>query len=314
VLSTGVGQADLFWGKASALTLVIGVTLLPAALVIVGVLWWLAGGDSQALTRLALLCLTYVVYFCVFGGLTLAASAYGRTSRASLVIMVGVWGFFCLVTPRAGSELAGVFEPLPSTAELARQSKLALEKGVDGQTEKEVAIEAIIKDLMAEKGMADTGLLVDDNILNGIELRAEAKWENQAFEHVMGNYEDKISAQEAAASWMGVVSPYVAMRSLSAGLSGTDYAHHRHFTDYAESWRQAFIDQLNEAFSERAGNEGWNYRAGPELWKQAPPLDYRAPSAAFALETHALSLVSLLCWFVLAFALAFMAARRVKVV
>ena len=69
VLSTGVKQGDLFWGKTLALLFVIFILLVPAALIIVGVLWSLGGGDGDTLARLGLLTLSYA-YFGVFAGLT----------------------------------------------------------------------------------------------------------------------------------------------------------------------------------------------------------------------------------------------------
>ena len=126
--------------------------------------------------------------------------------------------------------------------------------------------------------------------------------------------DDLITAQEHAITWAGFLSPYVAMRTLSAGLCGTDYAHHRHFTEYAEGWRKALVQQLNKAFSENAGDEGWDYQAGPELWKNAPPFEYEPPSPFAALQIHLVSVFSLIFWLVLAFGLARRSARRVRVV
>ena len=113
---------------------------------------------------------------------------------------------------------------------------------------------------------------------------------------------------------VGALSPFLAMRTLSAGLSGTDFAHHRHFTDYAESWRKRFVESLNKAFTEKSGAEGWSYKAGPELWKNAPPFEYRAPGLSFAVQTHLFSLICLLVWLFFATVLALWASRRVRVV
>ncbi len=314
VLSTGINLGTLFWGKAIALGLVVGVMLFPAAILIVLALWWLGGGDVSAWIRIFFLGLGYSTYFAIFGALTLAASAMARSSRGALVAMVGAWGFFCLVTPRVATEFAALAVPLPSSAELSRTATKALEKGLDGTREREVEIEAIANDLMAEQGMSDMGMMVDENIVNGIGLQAEAQWENEVFEAIIRDLDDQISSQEAAVSWLGALSPYIAMRSLSAGLSGTDFAHHRHFTEYAELWRQKFIEQLNAAFAENAGDQGWDYKAGPELWENAPAMDYQAPGPFFALHTHAYSIFCLLLWLLATVALAIRAATRVRVV
>ncbi len=313
LLSTGVDRRVLLRGKGLALLIVVAGLMLPATLVIGGGLWAMAGGDATTLVRLSALALSYSVYFAVFGGLTLYASAAAASSRAALVAMVAVWGLFCLLMPRVAGEVAGALAPLPSRAELARQVAHSLHKGVDGQSDRTVAIDAMVTDMLAARGIADAGMLVDEAQVAGVELQAEARWEDAVFEHHIRTFEDRIAAQERMVTWAGLLSPYVAMRALSAGLCGTDYAHHRHFTGYTETWRQALVGQLNQAFADEAGTEGWSYRAGPELWSKAPPFAYAAPGTGFALRTHLFSAGVLGGWLLLALALARRSSRRVTV-
>lgn len=313
-LSTGVDRRTLFWGKALALGGLVGALLLPAGMLIVGVLWSLGGGDGATLARLGLLGLSYGVYFAIFCGLTLFVSARARASRGALVALVAVWGFFCLLMPRAATELASVAAPLPSQASMARDVAKSLNTGIDGTAEREAAIEAIVSDMLAEQGFSDTGLLVDDSVTTGVELRAEAHWEDMVYDHHVEALEDQIQVQEDWVALAGALSPYVAMRTLSAGLCGTDFVHHRHFTDYAEAWRKDLVTQLNQAFVDNAGAEGWNYKAGAELWSQAAPFDYAPPGPGFALKTHGSSLAILLGWLLLALGLARWSARKVRVV
>jgi ABC-2 type transport system permease protein len=268
----------------------------------------------SVLGRVGLLVLGYGVYFAVFAGLTLYASAAARSSRGALVGMIAVWALFCLLVPRAGSELAATLTPLPSQAELTRAVQHSLEKGIDGTTTREVAIEAMVADAMAEQGIANAGFLVDQGATTAIELQAEARWEDAAYDHHVDKLEDGIASQERWSARLGVLSPFVAMRSLSAGLCGTDYAHHRHFTDYTEAWRKRLVAQLNTAFGKNAGAEGWAYRAGPDLWKKAPPFEYTPPGLGFVWTHHAFDVAVLLGWLMLAVGLARRSARRVRVV
>ena len=268
VISSGVDRGSLLWGKGTALALLVSGLLVPAGLVVAGVLWWRGGGDGGTLSRLAMLAVAFAVYFAIYGTLTLFASATLRTSRAALVALVGIWALFSLVTPRAATELASVIAPLPSEAAWARGVKKSLEVGIEGNATREEAVEAIAGDMKAAQGIEDTGMMVDDTFLAGFELQAEAQWEDSVFDHHMERLEDQIGRQEAWVGRLGLLSPYVAMRTLSAGLCGTDYAHHRHFTDQAETWRKSMVTQLNEAFAAAAGAAGWEYRAGPELWKR----------------------------------------------
>ena len=314
LMSTGVEHGALLAGKALALFIVLAGLLVPAGVLIVGGLWILGGGGLGTLGRVGLLVLSYSMYFAVFAGLTLYMSAMARSSRGALVGMVAVWAVFCLLVPRVGSELAATIQPLPSQAELGRAVANSLAKGIDGTTEREVAIEAMVADAMAEQGISNAGFLVDQGALTAVELRAEAQWEDAIYDHHVGQLEDRIAAQENWASRIGVLSPFVAMRGLSAGLCGTDYAHHRHFTDYTEAWRKQLVTQLNTAFGENAGADGWAYRAGPELWKNAPPFAYTAPGLPFVWRHHAFDLLVLLGWLALALVLARRSARRVRVI
>ncbi|MGK0362446.1 MAG: ABC-2 type transport system permease protein [Bradymonadia bacterium] len=314
LLSTGVDRRALLAGKALALFIVLTGLLLPAGVLIVGGLWALGGGGLATLGRVGLLVLGYGAYFAVFAGLTLYASAVARSSRGALVGAIAMWALFCLLVPRVGSELAATIEPLPSQAELARAVESSLAKGIDGTTEREVAIEAMVADAMDAQGIANAGFLVDQGATTAIELQAEARWEDAAYDHHVGQLEDRIATQEGWAAGVGIISPFVAMRGLSAGLCGTDYAHHRHFTDYTEAWRKRLVAQLNTAFGENAGADGWAYRAGPDLWKNAPPFEYTAPGLGFVWRHHAFDMLVLLGWLALALGLARRSARRVRVV
>ncbi len=313
VLSTGVDRRALFWGKALALGTVTSALLVPAGMIIVGVLWALGGGNAATLIRLGLLALGYGVYFTVFASLTLYASATARSSRAALVGMIAIWGAVCIIAPRLSTEIAGAAVPLPSKAAFEREVAHSLEKGIDGKTDREATIGKFTEEMMAAEGFENAGILMDDTDLSGFELRAEAKWEDTIYDHHVETLQDKLSAQETAVSWASFLSPYVAMRALSAGLCGTDYAHHRHFTDRAGQWRKELVGMLNDAFAKNAGDQGWEYRAGPELWKKAPPFTYTSPSPTFALQTHAASALALLVWLALALGLALWSARRVRV-
>ncbi|MDD9934965.1 MAG: DUF3526 domain-containing protein, partial [Myxococcales bacterium] len=253
------------------------------------------------------------LYLATFGGLALFGSAIARPSRASLVGMIGLWGMFCLVVPRLGTEVAGFAVPLPSEAELSRAVAASLDNGIDGKTPRDAAVEELITKLMGDQNLVNAGMLMDEAELNGIELKAEARWEDMIHDHHVEAFQRRVTAQERAGAVVGLLSPYAAMRNLSAGLCGTDLAHHQHFAAYTERWRKGFVEYLNDAFARDSGAEGWDYRAGSDLWKKAPAFEYQEPGLGFVLSAHALSLGVLALWFVLALGLAVLSSRRVAV-
>ncbi len=313
LLSVGIERQTLFWGKTLALGAVVGGLLFPAACAVVLVLWLIGGGDGATVLRLLMMGLSYVAYFAIFGCLTLWASALSKSSRAALVAMVGIWGAVVLVVPRVASEVALTARALPSEGALMRDIAVGLERGIDGKMERDVAVEAIIADLMAAQNLANTGMLVQGSEVQGLELRAEAQWEDMIYDHFIDDLQMKIAGQERLVRTFGVLSPFVAMRSLSAGLAGTDYAHHRHFSNAAEAWRKGLVRKLNEDFADNAGADGWDYKADSDLWKKIPPFEYAQPSLGLALKTHGLSVLVLLIWLGLSVVLARRSALAVKV-
>jgi ABC-2 type transport system permease protein len=314
VLSTQINRRALFWGKLLALLSAIALLLIPASLIVAGVLWTAGGGDASTLSRLALFAMFVGIYWVVIAGLTLLVSATMRSSQLALVALIGIWGVMSLIAPRLSTEVAGQLEPLPSRAAWAKTVSASLENGIDGKTPRDIAVEAIVSDKMAAQGMESTGMMVDSGYVGGLELQAEAEWEDSIFDHHMLALEDSIERQEQVAAMAGFLSPYLAIKTLSAGLCGTDYFHHRHFSAAAERYRKSMVESLNQAFADQAGFEGWEYEAGLELWAQLPPFTYEPPSLSSVLAHYRLSVIALLLWLALVVVFARLAATRVKVV
>ena len=314
VLSTGVSRTTLFYGKNLALMGLIFFLLVPASIVVLAVLSYLGGFDAQTLWRLLGLCVAYGIYFSIFAALTLTVSALARTSQVSLVVLVTAWGVFCLLLPRGAVESATYSESLPSRAQFVRQVNVSLKKGIDGKAEREEAVDALVKDILAKQGFANAGFMLDPAIERGAELQAEAQWEDMVFDHHIGQLSEAIARQEGHFKTFGWLSPYIAMSSVSKALCGTDFAHHRDFGQSAERWRKRFVTMLNETFAEDAGAAGWDYKAGPEVWSKAPPFEYAAPPMSFAVTQVKGPLAALLFWLLVSFIAAAYYTRRMKVV
>ena len=106
LLATGVDKGTLFLGKVMALMIALTILIVPASLVVVGVLSGISGFSGDVALRLLFLFLAYFAYFLTFGGLTLALSALARSSQMALVAMIVVWGIVCLLVPRVAVESA----------------------------------------------------------------------------------------------------------------------------------------------------------------------------------------------------------------
>lgn len=317
IASLGVPARALFAGKALGLAGALAALVGPAVLVGAAFVAALSDGSAAApgsAARLACLAATYGAYFAAYIAITLFVSAVAPSSRFALVALLGFWVISGLVVPRAASDVAARLSPAPSSAELAGAVRASLETGLPGGPARETRVAALTEELLDRQGFKGAETLMDPSLLEGIELQAEAAFENEVIDHHFKRLGDAIERQDRLVQWASILSPLLAARSLSMAFAGTDAVHHRHFADAAEAHRRALVDLLNRDFAEKAGAAGWDYKASRELWEKAPALSYAPPSAAWAARRQAVSLGMLAGWLVVAAAAAWASASRMRVV
>lgn len=314
--SLGVSPLTLLAGKALALFGALAATLFPA--LIAGALAvMLLGGETPlpqgSVARLAWLVPAYLAYFAAYAAVVLFVSAVARSSRTSLVALLAFWVATALVLPRIAGDLAARVVPLPPPGALASEVAHSLEVGVPGKESRTARVEAITEALLERHGFKGAEALMEASLLDGIELQAEAAYEDEVFDYHFGALHDRIERQDAVARLAGFLSPVVAIRAVSMGLAGTDFAHHRAFADAAERHRRALVGHLNDDFAKNAGTEGWSYKAGRAVWDAAPPFVYTPPPPSWALEKQAGGITMLLGWVFFAGLAAWISAKRIRV-
>ena len=152
LLATGVGRRELAVGKALGIAGALALLLVPAALV--GAAALVVGSPGPAASPLArgvVLAGVYLAYFTAFLALSLAVSAWARSARTALVILLGVWVVNGLVAPRVAVDLSKWLHPTPSALEFARNVEREMASGVEG-------IPRPDRDALAERLLAEHGV------------------------------------------------------------------------------------------------------------------------------------------------------------
>lgn len=309
LMSQGLTPGTLFIGKTLGFLAVAALVAVPAS---VGTLAALSGGAPSG--RVWGLALLQALWALTWVGLTAAVSALSRSSRASLVALLALWGGVALVGPRLVQDVAAAIAPVPDRDGFARELAASLQGGLPGGPAREERVDALSLERLEAAGFVDAGVMMDEGLLGALELQAEAAYENEVINHHFGALEAALDRRERVARWLGWVSPYAAVRALSAGLSGTDTAHHRDFARAAERHRQGLVDQLNTVFAEHAGDAGWDFKAGQDVWAKAPALVWAQPAARDVLVARGDALSALLGWCVGALAMGAWSVRRLRVV
>ena len=309
LLSTGIGRRELAVGKSLGIAGALALLLVPAA--VVGAAALVVGSPGPASSPLArgtVLAGVYLAYFTAFLALSLAVSAWARSSRTALVILLGVWVMNGLVAPRVAVDLSKWLHPTPSAVEFARTMERELASGVDDISRPDRA--ALTERLLTEYGVER----VEDLPINesGVYLQESEEFGNRIFDRNYGALWDTFERQGNVHETLAVAAPLLAVRTLSMGLAGTDVEQHRHFATAAEAYRRELMRRMNGDLAENS-RSGEVYLAGPELWAEVPPLEYDAPSLGWVLGNRILSLVVLGIWLAGTVVAAALRVRRAEV-
>ena len=294
LLATGIGRRELALGKALGIAGALALLLVPAALV--GAAALVVGSPGPAASPLArgvVLASVYLAYFTAFLALSLAVSAWARSTRTALVILLGVWVVNGLMAPRIAVDLSKWLHPTPSAIEFAHTIEREMASGVEEISRPDRA--ASTQRLLAEHGVER----VEDLPVNalGVYLQESEEFGNRIFDRNYGALWDTFERQGTVHETLAVVAPLLAVRTLSMGLAGTDVEQHRHFATAAEAYRRDLMRRMNGDLAENS-RTGDTYLADSELWEETPPLEYAAPTLGWVLGNRILSILVLGTWLV----------------
>ncbi|MBC7932703.1 MAG: DUF3526 domain-containing protein, partial [Rubrivivax sp.] len=242
-------------------------------------------------------------------GVALAASAFFRTARTTLVALLGFWIFACLIAPRVAADVSERVYPAPSRVEFWRDVSREMSEGIDGHNPTDRRREELKQRVLAQYGVGR----VEDLPVNfgGISLQAGEEHGDRVFDRHYGRLWTAYERQNRVHEIAALIAPLVAIRNVSMGVAGTDWWAHKDFARAAEEYRRTLQRQLNDniTFNSRTGQ---TYLANASLWSQAAPFEYEPLVLSRVVRHHALSFALLVVWCVAAAALAFFAAKRVR--
>lgn len=287
--AAGLSSKHILTGKLMAAGCVIGALMVIALLLSL----WGTGSDDQAVmsdvfARGLGLAITYGLYLIAVGAVAIGVSALCREKRTALIALVGIWAVSFVLIPRIAASAATTIYPVPSastvTADLSEASN-AFYKDTEYRTR------------VDEKVLQRYGVdAIEDLPINygGYSLQASEKHAEPLFEAIYASLDNVYDKQEALISAASLISPVLALDTLSAGLAGTDRAHHRAFIWSAEQHRRTIIEQLNDDLTYKAAPDASDYTNDEALWREIPDFVHSPPSFAGLASEYLKSLLVLL--------------------
>ena len=294
----GADAFNIALGKilgAAGLTALLGAAVVLAATasawsqIIAG-----SGLYPDAGLRLALWSAAALGYGILFAVLGVAISAWFLTTRASLMAALVFWALTVIVAPRIAITAAETIAPAPSpatfVASLRAETRAAVMAAGDGH------------------GAPASATVVDEQgrtlSVRGLRLQQGEEIGDAIHDRRYGELRAAYARQGDVRFAFAAASPSVAFSSLSAGLTGGDFAHHADFLAQAEAHRRIIIRRLNEDDIYNAGDRGGAYLADRALWEQIPGFAYIAPPLPAVEGRYAREALALFGWLFVGFALA----------
>ena len=303
--TSGIGSRAVVIGKLLGAILVFALILTPAVLISV---FFNQTHDFAPILpdsplRFAGLLILYCGFTFTIGALAIGVSALFKEKRNALILLVGIWALSFMMMPRLGSSLATTIYPQPETVTISQDlSKAATAAGSDKVYQVKIQQEALTAYNVSN---------VKDLPINyvGYTLQKAEEYSYPLFERIYSEIEATYQGQEMVLDWVSFMSPVIAMKKLSSGLSGSDRIHQKAFTSAVEQHRRETVQLLNGDYM-RKGKGSMRYAANEELWQQVKDFSYIPPRFTSNIQSYALSIILLIVYFLGSFVFAFWAVKR----
>lgn len=309
VMSTGTSIGRLFTGK---LAVVAGVGVaVPVVAIAIAVAMAVSAGAAagDALVRGASLALGYGCYGIACAAIAVLVSARARTTRAALLVLLGLWAASVVIAPRLAASVAERVYPTPDSGAFwaAAGSAIRAQQPKRNSDEYRAAEREVLRRALGREPTAEDVRAVDRT---GVAMEVSELLGARAYAAAYAELYATYERQRQVRRWLSVLSPAIALQQMSGALAGTDVAAHHHFASAAEHQRQAVIRAMNEDIMLRGAGRGFSYLGNTELWTRIPEFTYHPPPASSAIRSAFWDLLIVMIWSVLALVLAWHAARR----
>ncbi|UOG72957.1 DUF3526 domain-containing protein [Hymenobacter tibetensis] len=295
LLSQGITLRQVAWGKIRGYSQAVALVVVPALAVAAALLFTGAefATGPDLLARLVLFVVGYAVYFFLFVVGSVVVSAWQADSRTALVTLLGLWMLGCIILPKATANLGATLYPTTTKAQMDAEVHEEAQKGINGHDPQDQRTAALKASLLKKYGVDSEEKLPVS--VGGIVMGESEAYSSRVYQQHFAALNATYERQNAISLWAGLLNPYQAIRPLSMGLAGADFAHYVHFQQAAETYRYQLVQRLN-SLQAGMGYGDKERRLDAATWQSIPTFTYQPPTLAWALSRLLLPVVALLLW------------------
>jgi len=309
----GASRGQVVLGKLLALG---AVALLAGVPAMIGLIF--ISGQSGALALpMLMIALGYAAYLAFWAVLILLVSAAVRRSRDALLALVALWAVTVVLLPRVASDVASAAVPLTNRF----QTDVAIARDLrtigDSHNPDDPHFAAFKQSVLDRYGVSS----VEDLPVNyqGVVAVEGERLTSSLFNRYAANSFAAQARQNGLVEAAALLSPAIALRSLSMAAAGTDFAGHRRFLEQAEAYRYVLVQRLNQLQADAvtyaddtASDAGADRRKriAAGNWQAMPDFHFVAPDSTVLAAGALPGLAVVLGWLAAAALLLVLAARR----
>lgn len=298
-LVQGASLRSIIHGKALLYLSVMAVMLSLSML-----LYFPMMASGSAWPHILLLVVSYGCYAGIFGLLGLWLSTVARHAGQSLLLLCGIWLCWHILLPRLAAATGEALYPLPSQPAVQEKIDRAIKSGINGNDPRDARTARLEQATLQQYKVSSIDQLPIN--FDAVRLQADEDYAQRVYEKYAAMTDSLIRLQNSVQHYLALADPYLAIRSISMALCGTDYEHQYHFNQAATQYRNMFIRRLNNAMA-HGGQQG------RQLYGQMPVFQYQPPVTAQVLRKQWLPALSLLLWLMITISLLNRSARHAPI-
>ncbi len=309
LLAQGVRPRQVLAGKLLALGGIAALVLLPAF----AALGWMATEAPGSGIVAAALGAGYAAWMLLWVVGIAAASSLLSRGRDALVALLAVWAIGVILVPRLVPEIASSVQVLPTRLETDIAVARDLAALGDGHNPDDPYFAKFRKKILASYGVAR----IEDLPVNykGLVGMEGERLTSALFARYADDAYARQHGQMRLFDRFAVLSPAIALRRLSMGLSGTDLRNHQRFAEAGEQHRYQLVQALNRMQAEKLSLAGdrssRDNRIDRQHWHGIADFHYEPITPAQSLRRAAPAAAILLAWLAALAGVLVFAAQRI---
>lgn len=279
MLIQNTSYKEVILGKTLGIFAVVVAYFLPILLVGLGFSYFSHHSDTEGvIIRAFLLIIAYLTYFFIFSLGVVLVSSLSKTPKNTLLTLLMLWFSMVFVLPKAGQTLGARLYEAPNKNDFDLAIHEQIKKEGDSHNPDDAHFKELKEKILRQYNVKSVEELPINygGLIFAEGEKITTRIFGEKFEELIKIYQN----QNKISEFLGFVNPYLAMRNMSMGFSGSSFADAVSFQRQVEQYRYDRTQYLNQLHQENIkyytkSQQERTQKVDNELLKNMPPFEYQ---------------------------------------